>query len=414
MIVRKGMKFRLEPSSAQKADMVMFAGHNRAVWNKALALTKDRLEQKLPIMWKYELEWNLTHLWKKSEEMDWLNEAPSQTLQQTLKHFDRAMRDCFDKKQPNKRMPRFKKKGQGDSFTLPQGFRVEGNRIRLPKLGWMRFRKSRELQGALKAVTVSYNGKHWFVSIRCEVDVPDPVHSFTTAVGVDRGISILAACSDGRDYGNVRAFKKHEKRLAKAQRSLSRKIKFSNNWKKQKEKVQTIHSKIANIRKDALHKASTEISKNHAMIFMEKLGVSRMSKSAKGTIDKQRTNVIPARGRLLGYANSSQAKSGLNKSILDAGWSMFAAMLEYKQAWHGGMVEYVPAAYTSQRCSYCGHTAKENRVSQSKFQCQQCGHAENADRNAAKNILAAGHAVLACGVDAVATTLKQEPVLAKC
>jgi len=130
---------------------------------------------------------------------------------------------------------------------------------------------------------------------------------------------------------------------------------------------------------------------------MEKLGVSRMSKSAKGTKEKHGTNV--------------RAKSGLNKSILDAGWAMVAQMLEYKQAWRGGLVQYVPAPYTSQKCSMCGHTAKANRVSQSKFQCTQCGHAENADHNAAKNILAAGHAVFACGVDALATTVKQEPLV---
>ncbi|MDQ7001349.1 MAG: transposase, partial [Ghiorsea sp.] len=166
----------------------------------------------------------------------------------------------------------------------------------------------------------------------------------------------------------------------------------------QKEKVQNIHSKISNIRKDALHKASTEISKNHAMIFMEKLGVSRMSKSAKGNSEEHGVNV--------------KAKSGLNKSILDAGWAMFATMLEYKQRWKGGMVEYVPAAYTSQRCSSCGYTHKDNRVSQSKFECQDCGYQANADFNASLNILAAGHAVLACGVDAVATTMKQEPLAA--
>jgi len=396
MKIRKGMKFRLEPNTKQKADMTKFSGHNRAVWNKALAMTKDRLERKIPILWYHELNWNLTKFWKQSEEMGWLNEAPSQTLQQTLKHFDRAMRDCFDRNQPNKRMPRFKKKGHGDSFVFPQGFCVEGNRIKLPKLGWVRFRKSRELEGKLKSVTVSHSGKHWFVSVLCEMEVSDPVHSSTTAVGIDRGISIMAACSDERDYGNVRAFRKHQKRLAKAQRALSRKVKFSNNWRKQKEVIQTIHSKIVNIRRDALHKASTEISKNHAMIFMEKLGVSRMSKSAKGTIDEP--------------GNQVKAKSGLNRSILDAGWSMFATMLEYKQTWNGGCVQYVPAAYTSQQCSVCGYTDKANRVSQSKFHCQHCGYAENADRNAARNILAAGHAVLACGVDAVATTVKQEPL----
>jgi len=327
-----------------------------------------------------------------------LNEAPSQTLQQTLKQFDRAMRDCFDKNQPNKRFPRFKKKGVKDSFMFPQGFRVEGNRIKLPKLGWVKFRKSRDLEGKLKSATVSRNGKHWYVSILCELEVAEPAHASTSAVGIDRGITIMAACSDGKDYGNIRAFKKHGKRLAKAQRILSRKVKFSNRWHKQKEKVQLIHSKISNMRRDALHKASTEISNNHAMIILEKLGVSRMSKSAKGNNEKHGVHV--------------KAKSGLNRSILDAGWSMFASMLEYKQAWKGGFVEYVPAAYTSQRCSACGHTAKANRVSQSKFKCGACNHTANADRNASLNILAAGHAVLACGVDAIATTMKQEPLAA--
>ena len=250
----------------------------------------------------------------------------------------------------------------------------------------------------MRSATVSRNGKHWYVSILCEVEVAAPVHPSSSAVGVDRGVAILAACSDGKDYSNVKALGKYQKRLAKAQRALSRKVKFSNNWKRQKEVIQTIHSKIANIRRDALHKASTEISKNHAMIFMEDLGVSRMSKSAKGTKERSGVNV--------------RAKSGLNRSILDAGWSMFARMLEYKQSWRGGTVQYVPAAYTSQRCSVCGHTDKNNRLSQSKFQCQHCGHNENADRNAAKNILAAGHAVLACGVKTLVNTVKQEPLAA--
>jgi len=403
MLIRKGMKYRLEPSADQRADMVMFAGHNRAVWNKALALTKDKLERKTPIMWRHELNWNMTKLWKKSDEMGWLNEAPSQTLQQTLKQFDRAMRDCFDKNQPNKRFPRFKKKGVKDSFVFPQGFRVEGNRIKLPKLGWVKFRKSRDLEGKLKSATISRNGKHWYVSILCELEVTEPAHASTSAVGIDRGITIMAACSDGKDYGNAKAFKKHGKRLAKAQRILSRKVKFSNRWHKQQEKVQLIHSKISNMRRDALHKASTEISNNHAMIILEKLGVSRMSKSAKGNIEKHGVHV--------------KAKSGLNRSILDAGWSMFASMLEYKQAWKGGFVEYIPAAYTSQRCSACGHTAKANRVSQSKFKCIECGYQANADFNAAKNILASWRqdiAVSACGVDALATTMKQEPALVSC
>ncbi|MDQ7005065.1 MAG: transposase [Ghiorsea sp.] len=283
---------------------------------------------------------------------------------------------------------------------MPQGISVDGNRIKLPKLGYIKFRKSRDIEGKIKSATVSRNGKHWYVSILCELEVAEPIHPSSSAVGIDRGASIMAACSDGKTYIGAKAYRKHEKRLAKAQRILARRVKFSNNWHKQKEKVQNIHSKISNMRRDALHKASTEISKNHAMIFMENLGVSRMSKSAKGNSEKHGVNV--------------KAKSGLNKSILDAGWAMFATMLEYKQRWKGGMVEYVPVAYTSQRCSQCQYTSKDNRVSQSKFECRACGYQVNADFNAALNILAAGHAVLACGVDAIATTVKQEPVLAIC
>ncbi|ATX79038.1 putative transposase [Mariprofundus aestuarium] len=109
MRIHKGYKFRLEPSSEQQSEMIRFAGHNRAVWNQSLRIIKSRLEQRLPIMWFHELNWSMVNLWEKSDEMLWLNEAPSQSLIQTLKHLDRAMRDCFDKNQPNKRMPRFKK-----------------------------------------------------------------------------------------------------------------------------------------------------------------------------------------------------------------------------------------------------------------------------------------------------------------
>ncbi|HFT0289755.1 TPA: RNA-guided endonuclease InsQ/TnpB family protein, partial [Proteus mirabilis] len=172
-------------------------------------------------------------------------------------------------------------------------------------------------------------------------------------------------------------------KLARLQRKLSRKIKFSANWQKQKRKIQHLHSHIANIRKDYLHKVTSEISKNHAMIVIEDLKVSNMSKSAKGTTERHGRNV--------------KAKSGLNRSILEQGWYEMRRQLEYKQLWRGGQVLAIPPAYTSQKCACCGHTAKENRQSQSQFECLECGYTANADINAARNILAAGHAVLACG-----------------
>ncbi|EPC5754974.1 RNA-guided endonuclease InsQ/TnpB family protein, partial [Klebsiella pneumoniae] len=176
------------------------------------------------------------------------------------------------------------------------------------------------------------------------------------------------------------SFKQNQSRLARLQRQLARKVKFSANWKKQKARTPRLHSHIASIRRDYLHKVTTTVSKNHAMIVIEDLKVSSMSKSAAGTVDEPGRNVA--------------AKSGLNRAILDQGWYEMRRQLEYKQRWRGGEVQTVNPAYTSQKCSCCGHTAKKNRQSQAVFVCVACGYEANADINGARNILAAGHAVL--------------------
>lgn len=281
--------------------------------------------------------------------------------------------------------PRFKKRGQNDAFRYPQGVKLDlaNNRISLPKLGWVRYRNSHEVIGEVKNVTVSQSCGKWYVSIQTEYEVADPVHNAESMIGLDAWITKLATLSDGTVYQPINSFKANQRKLAMLQRQLSRKVKFSTNWQKQKRKIQRHHSQIANIRRDYLHKVSSEISKNHAMIVIEDLKVGNMSKSAKGTAEQHGRNV--------------RAKSGLNRSILDQGWYEMRRQLEYKQLWRGGQVLAIPPAYTSQRCACCGHTAKDNRQTQSTFVCQVCGYTENADVNGARNILAAGHAVLACG-----------------
>lgn len=160
------------------------------------------------------------------------------------------------------------------------------------------------------------------------------------------------------------------------QRKLAKKVKFSSNWKKQKDKLQKLYYKISNIRKDFLHKSSDAISKKYAVVVMEDLKVSNMSKSASGTIDAPGRNVA--------------AKSGLNKSILDQGWFEFRRQLGYKLDWRGGNLLVIPPQYTSQACSQCGCVDKENRKTQAKFKCTVCGFEANADYNAAINILRVG------------------------
>jgi putative transposase len=356
-------------------------------------MSLDRLNNKQHIVWYNESSFWLK-LWKQSREYGFLKDCHSQVLQQKLKDLDKAFRDGFSKSQPLKRIPKFRKKGIHDSFRYPQGFKIDNRRIYLPKIGWVGFFKSQLILGIPKNITISKKGRYWYCSIQVEMEIEEPRTRAIRDIGIDLGINKFVATSNDDYIDSIHVFRKYERKLIKEQRKLSRKIRYSNNYKKQKKKAQQIHSKITNIRYDFLQKESTRLSKSHALIVVESLKIKNISKSSKGDIEKPGRNV--------------KAKSGLNKSILDQGWGIFKNMLKYKLEWNGGIYLEVSPKYTSQRCSRCSHTEKENRKSQESFKCLKCGHKENADINVAKNILAAGHVALACGEDALATSLKQE------
>ena len=255
----------------------------------------------------------------------------------------------------------------------------------LPKVGVIRFRRSRRVQGEIRSATVSYVSGRWFVSILCKVD-HQPISKATSAVGIDMGVVNFATITDGQNHSviaPISAFRASEHKLARAQRTLSRKVRFSSNWRKQKARITKIHSHIANQRKDFLHKHSTELCKNHAAIVVENLKVRNMSRSAKGTAEEPGKQVA--------------AKSGLNKSILDQGWSMFVNQLEYKLAWQRGTLIKVDPKNTSRCCPACGYTSTDNRKTQAGFECVDCGFVENADVVGALNVLARGLRVIACG-----------------
>ena len=389
-------KYELMPTGDQQRDMRRFSGSCRFVFNKTLALQKERYERGEKKLGYVGLCKLLTE-WRNGTETPWLKDAPVHPLQQTLKDLERAYANFFAKRAD---YPRYKKKGRHDSFRYPDPKQIkldQGNsRIFLPKLGWLRYRNSRQALGEVKQVTVSANGGKWFVSIQTELKVEQPRHPSCSMVGLDLGVAKFATLSDGTVYATVGSYRKHEERQAFLQRQMSRKTKFSNNWKKAKARVQKLYAKVANIRRDYLHKTSHEISQNHAIVVIEDLQVRNMSKSAAGTVETPGRNV--------------RAKSGLNKSILDQGWFEFRRQLEYKQQWRGGWVIAVPPQNTSRTCPACGHVAKENRKTRAQFECVACGYSENADLNAARNILAAGHAVSACGEPVQSgRSMKQEP-----
>nr|WP_112041724.1 RNA-guided endonuclease TnpB family protein [Escherichia coli] len=381
MLILKAYKFRVEPTPEQLQRLRQLCGCARFVWNSGLTETKriSGSGEKLPSA--FELNRMLT-VWKKMPEYIFLQDAYTDNLQQKLKDLHTAWKRCFDKKLAAK-APVWKRKNEGrDSIrfvNFEKYCRPENRRVKLPSgLGWVKFRQSRRVNGKIKNATISQLAGQWYISFQVEIETAEPNHTSTTIVGLDAGVTKLATLSDGMVYQPVNSFK------------------ASASWQKQKRKIQRLHSRIANIRRDYLHKVTTTISKNHAMIVIEDLKVSNMSKSAAGTVSQPGRNV--------------RAKSGLNRSILEQGWYEMRRQPEYRQRWRGGQMLAVPPAYTSQRCACCGHTAKENRLSQSQFRCRVCGYTANADVNGARNILAAGHAVLACGGRAQSgRPLKQEP-----
>lgn len=360
--------------------MRCFAGSCRFVRNKALALQKERYERGDKKLGYAGLCKLLTE-WRNSLDTTWLADAPVHPQQQALKDLEQAYSNFFAKRAD---FPRFKKKGHYDSFRYPDPNQIKldqaNSRIKLPKLGWLRYHNSRKVLGTVKNVTVSLSAGKWFVSIQTEREVEQPVPEATSAIGIDMGIARFATLSDGTFYTPLNSFKQHETALRKAQQAMSRKVKFSNNWKKAKADVQQIHSRIGNARRDTLHKTSHTISKNHAMVCIEDLQVRNMSKSAAGSTETPGKNV--------------RSKSGLNKAILDQGWGEFRRQLEYKLAWNGGWLIAVPPHNTSRTCPCCGHVSAENRRTQARFICVACGFEENADVVGAINVLRRGDALL--------------------
>ena len=390
----QAFKFQLEPNGAQTRLMRQYAGNARKVWNLALSRQQEAHVAGKKFTNGFDMCKWLTD-WK--QDFAFLCDSPSQTLQQVTKDLAAAYKNFFEKRAA---FPKLKKKGKsGDSFRFPQGFKLDqaNSRIFLPKLGWLRYRNSREVLGIAKNVTVSSCGGKWFVSIQTEREVAQPVPTATAAVGIDVGIARFATLSDASFIAPLNSFKKQQDRLRRYQRAMSRKVKFSNNWKKAKARVQKLHTGIANARKDFLHKATATISQNHALVCIEDLQVRNMSSSAKGDAEKPGQNV--------------RAKSGLNKAILDQGWGEFRRQLDYKLAWNGGTLLAVPAHNTSRTCPCCTHMSKDNRQTQAQFQCVVCSYKNHADVVGAINILERGHRLLACGEPVQSgRSMKQEPV----
>jgi putative transposase len=381
MTYRKAFRYQLRPRSGREGQLRRYAGMCRRVWNDALAEQKARHARGERCAGYLEMASWLT-AWRHARATAWLSEGPVHPQQQVLRRLEESFSRFFAGEGG---YPRFKRRGDepGIRFPDPTQFaldRVNG-RIKLPKLGWLRLRMSRPVEGALRNVTLRREGKQWFASIQVETSDTLPSLEVPPTLGIDRGLASFAATSQERLVAPLRALAKQERRLRYLARAVSRKRKGSSNRGKAVRRLGTLHRRIAHQRADWLHKLTTDLANQQAVIALEDLKIKNLSASARGTPEVPGKNV--------------RAKAGLNRSILDAAWGEFARQLTYKCAWRGGEVVLVPPAYTSRTCRICRHESAENRKTQSLFQCVACGHEEHADIHAAKNILAAGHAVWA-------------------
>ena len=346
----KSYRFKIIPTKEQETLLDSWLGVCRYMYNIAL-------EYKI-MLWRdyklsvsgYDIIYQLPSIRK---EYSWVNSVPSETLQGVIERTESAYSNYFR----GGGFPKFAKKSKFNSLKFKQCIKTKNNKVKLSKLGWIKYKNSQEVVGKIKTATVKKYADGWYVGLVCEVDI-ESLPILDNSIGIDFGIKDFVTLSNGAKVGNPKHLEKYEHKLRKLNRDVSRKKLGSSNREKAKKKLALCHLKIKNTRKDYQHKLSTKLIRENQTIVVENLKVSKMVMDTK-----------------------------FSKSISDVGWSQFTNMLEYKSKWYGRTFIKVNPAYTSQDCSSCGHRNEQLTLKVREWICPKCNTVHDRDINAAKNIL---------------------------
>lgn len=364
-------KIRIYPNKQQAQSFAVQFGCARWVWNEALSTNQEIYKRTGKSLNYYAMAVRLPKL---KNENEWLKEANAQVLQQSIQNLSRAYENFFAKRG---KYPRFKSKHDKQSIQFPQCVKINGSRIYIPKVGWVKCIVHREIIGRMKTVTVSRNAcGQFFASILTDNDIAIPeVSVIGKAVGIDVGLTHLSITSDGSKFNNPRHLRKAQRNLKRKQQSLSRKLKGSNSRNKARKLVARVHERISCARKDHLHKLSRKIVNENQVIAVETLNVKGMTKNHK-----------------------------LAKAISDASWGKLVNFLEYKSARAGKAFVKVDRWFPSSKaCSSCGAVCDKLPLDVRAWTCPHCGAAHDRDINAAINIRDEGLRILAAGIAATAS-----------
>jgi putative transposase len=387
--MRRTFKFRLRPTARQHVALAACVEAHRELYNGALQERRDAWAHSKTTIRYGDQSVQLREIRRiRADLADWSFSSQQATLRRLNRAFAAYFRRIKSGGKPG--YPRFKGKGRFTTVEWPKdgdGARwySDTHRVYLQGIGQVKVTAHREVRGQVKTLQIRREGRRWMLILSCDKVPASPLPATGRHAGVDLGIIAFATTSDGDHVDNPRWARAAANGLAAAQQRLSRAMRGSNNRVRRRETVAARHRKIANARRDFHHKTARQLVGRYDLIAVEDLAIANMLRRAKPAPDPQHPGGF--------LPNGAAAKTGLNRSISDAGWGHFVSILRAKAEDAGRIWIEVDPRHTSNRCEACGHAACENRLTQARFACQACGHSAHADQHAARNILRAGLAL---------------------